>query len=123
MTAPRTPPRSRLPVRRPGPGRSVPGRPAVVGMVNRLPRPRHAPAVIVLGDLMLDVVLSPVRPLERGTDVGGSVGLRPGGSAAATARWLGRLGAPVQLGTSIGRGSIGRALAAAGRRGRAPVPG
>ena len=37
----------------------------------RLPRRRSsaaAPRVVVLGDLMLDVVVSPSRPLETGTD-------------------------------------------------------
>jgi sugar/nucleoside kinase (ribokinase family) len=109
-------PRSRLTVRRSVVGRSVPGRPAVVGVVNRLPRPRHAPAVLVLGDLMLDVVLAPSRALETGTDVPGRVQLRQGGSAAGTARWLGRLGARVQLVTAVGRDSVGRALVDAVRR-------
>jgi hypothetical protein len=40
----------------------------------------------VLGDLMLDVVLAPARPLESGTDVPGRVALVQGGSAANTAR-------------------------------------
>jgi sugar/nucleoside kinase (ribokinase family) len=85
-------------------------------MVERLPRPRRAPSILVLGDLMLDVVLAPERPLERATDVPGVVRLRTGGSAAGTARWLGRLGARVQLVTSIGRDSIGRALVDVVRR-------
>ena len=41
---------------------------------------------------MLDVVVAPARPLEPGTDVPGRVALVQGGSAANTARWLGRLG-------------------------------
>ena len=53
------------------------------------PRPR----IVVLGDLMLDVVLAPAQPIETGTDVPGRVALVQGGSAATTARWLGRLGA------------------------------
>ena len=110
-------PRSRLTVRRSVPGRGVPGRPAVVGVVNRLPRPRRPPAVLVLGDLMLDVVLMPSRPMQTGTDVPGSVLLRPGGSAAGTARWLGRLGARVQLVTAVGRDAVGRALVEAVRLG------
>jgi len=69
-----------------------------------------APRVVVLGDLMLDVVLAPARPLESGTDVPGSVALRQGGSAANTARWLARLGARTTLIAAVGRDGAGRAL-------------
>ena len=65
---------------------------------------------MVLGDLMLDVVLAPARPMEIGTDVPGRVALVPGGSAATTARWLGRLGADATLIGAVGRDSAGRAL-------------
>lgn len=59
---------------------------------------------------MLDVVVIPSRPLERGTDVPGRVALRQGGSAANTARWLSRLGARSTLITAVGRDPVGRAL-------------
>jgi sugar/nucleoside kinase (ribokinase family) len=59
---------------------------------------------------MLDVVVIPSRPLERGTDVPGRVALRQGGSAANTARWLARLGARSTLVTAVGRDPAGRAL-------------
>lgn len=61
---------------------------------------------------MLDVVVAPARPPERGTDVPGRVLLRQGGSAATTARWLARLGIRTSLVTAIGRDGPGRALAA-----------
>lgn len=64
----------------------------------------------MLGDLMLDVVLAPARPLESGTDVPGRVALVQGGSAANTARWLGRLGARSSLIAAVGRDAAGRAL-------------
>jgi len=64
----------------------------------------------VLGDLMVDVVLAPTRPLETGTDVPGRVALVQGGSAANTARWLGRLGARSSLICAVGRDAAGRAL-------------
>jgi ribokinase len=64
----------------------------------------------VLGDLMLDVVLAPARALESGTDVPGRVALVQGGSAATTARWLGRLGARTSLIAAVGRDTAGRAL-------------
>lgn len=67
----------------------------------------------MLGDLMLDVVVAPARDLESGTDVPGRVSLVQGGSAATTARWLGRLGARSSLITSVGRDAAGRALVGA----------
>jgi sugar/nucleoside kinase (ribokinase family) len=73
----------------------------------RIPKAR----VLVLGDLMLDVVLVASRPVESGTDVPGRVEIRQGGSAANTARWLGRLGLNVQLVCAIGRDGAGRSLA------------
>lgn len=65
---------------------------------------------MVLGDLMLDVVLAPDRPLEDGTDVPGWVSFVQGGSAANTARWLARLGAKASLIAAVGRDPAGRAL-------------
>jgi sugar/nucleoside kinase (ribokinase family) len=76
------------------------------------PRP---PRVVVVGDLVLDTVLAPTRPMESGTDVPGVVALRQGGSAANTARWLGRLGARTTLVAAVGRDPVGRALVAAVR--------
>ena len=70
---------------------------------------------MVLGDLMLDVVVAPSRPLEPGTDVPGRVALVQGGSAATTARWLGRLGARSTLIAAVGRDAVGRALVEAVR--------
>jgi sugar/nucleoside kinase (ribokinase family) len=64
----------------------------------------------VVGDLVLDVVLAPSRPLEVGSDVPGHVTLTQGGSAANTVRWLGRLGARASLVGAVGRDATGRAL-------------
>lgn len=75
----------------------------------------------MLGDLMLDAVIVPVRTLERGTDVPGRIRLRQGGSAANAARWLGRLGTRTTLVTAIGRDVIGRSLVEALRRDRVAV--
>jgi ribokinase len=76
-------------------------------------RPRRSAGrarVAVVGDLVLDVVLAPDRPLQLGTDVPGHVMLTQGGSAATTARWLGRLGARASLVCAVGRDAAGRAL-------------
>lgn len=64
----------------------------------------------MLGDLVLDVVLAPAEQLAPGTDVPGRVALCQGGSAANTARWLGRLGMVTTLVTAVGRDGAGRAL-------------
>ncbi len=71
--------------------------------------------VIVVGDLTLDVILSPAVALATGTDVPGVVRLRQGGSAGTAARWFGRLGAQAQLICAVGRDGPGRALVEAVR--------
>src|SRR6187431_1686426 len=101
IARPGRPKRPRLPARPSRPG--GPGRP-------RRPGGRGVARIVVLGDLMLDVVVAPARALESGTDVPGRVALVQGGSAATTARWLGRLGARSSLITSVGRDAAGRAL-------------
>ena len=76
-------------------------------------RPRRSPGmprIVVLGDLVVDVVLAPDRFLEHGTDVPGHVRLVQGGSAATTARWLGRLGVRTSMIAAVGRDPAGRAL-------------
>jgi sugar/nucleoside kinase (ribokinase family) len=78
-------------------------------------RPKR-PRITVLGDLMLDAVIMPSRPLEPGTDVPGRVALHQGGSAASCARWLARLGVRSTLVTAVGRDPIGRALVDSLRR-------
>ena len=72
--------------------------------------PSDPPRIVVLGDLALDVVIHPSRRHETGTDVPGRVTFVQGGSAATTARWLGRLGARTTLVAAVGRDAIGRAL-------------
>ena len=80
-------------------------------MPGPVPRRRsNAPKVTVLGDLVLDVVVAPSRPLARGTDVPGRISLRQGGSAANAARWLAGLGVRSTLVTAVGRDPIGRRL-------------
>jgi len=94
----------------------VPGADAARGWLScrgaRPDRPpiQPAPRVLVLGDLMLDVVVTPDRAPVIATDVPGRVVLRQGGSAATTARWLARLGARSALITAVGRDAPGRAL-------------
>jgi sugar/nucleoside kinase (ribokinase family) len=68
---------------------------------------------VVLGDLVLDVVITPDQELERGSDVTGRVRIRQGGSAATAARWLARIGAGSTLICAVGRDGPGRALVTA----------
>ncbi|MGZ8514962.1 MAG: carbohydrate kinase family protein [Candidatus Limnocylindrales bacterium] len=80
-------------------------------------RPRRAtkPSVVVLGDLVLDAVLSTTRPLQASSDVPGSVTFAQGGSAANAARWAARLGARSVLIAAVGRDATGRSLVKAVR--------
>ena len=59
------------------PSRSILGSRAVAP--RRLRRPPPPPLLVALGDLMLDVVVTPSRAIERGTDVPGTVVFRRGG--------------------------------------------
>jgi ribokinase len=97
-------------IRRPGSPRR-PSRPFPrPGRPFRRPGRAGAPRVVVVGDLVLDVIVAPGRGLEPGTDVAGRVSFVQGGSAATTARWLGRLGARTTLISAVGRDATGRAL-------------
>src|SRR5262245_30959792 len=72
----------------PRPGR--PGRPSRPGRPHRPGRPGRrgtgrSPRIVVLGDLIVDVVVAPSKPIELGTDVPGRVAFIAGGSATNTA--------------------------------------
>jgi sugar/nucleoside kinase (ribokinase family) len=88
----------------------LPDRAILRGVPRLPPTTRRRAAIVVLGDLALDVVVAPDRPLVAGTDVAGSISLRQGGSAATTARSLAALGVRATLIASVGRDPIGRAL-------------
>ena len=64
--------------------------------------PSQTPRLVALGDLLLDVVITPERPIERGTDVPGTLAFRRGGSAATTAATFARVGGDAALITSLG---------------------
>lgn len=70
------------------------------------------PRLVALGDLLLDVVITPERPIERGTDVPGKLAFHRGGSAANTAAAFARAGGEAALITSLGDDAwAGRLLA------------
>ena len=78
-------------------------------------RRTRRPTVVVLGDLVLDVVIAPARPLQASSDVPGRVMLVQGGSASNTARWVAKLGARGVLVAAVGRDVTGRSLVEAVR--------
>ena len=70
-------------------------------------------AVVVVGDVMVDVVAVPEGPIARGTDTPSQVQTTGGGSAANTACWLAQLGAPVRLVAAVGDDELGRSARSA----------
>jgi sugar/nucleoside kinase (ribokinase family) len=55
------------------------------------------PSICTIGDLILDVVVLPDRPLAPDTDTPATIRLGAGGQAANVAAWAGALGAPSRL--------------------------
>nr|MBA3800646.1 carbohydrate kinase family protein [Geodermatophilaceae bacterium] len=58
--------------------------------------------VLVVGDINLDVLVRPVRPIEHGTDVAADIRQRPGGAGANVAWGLARLGVSTTLAGCVG---------------------
>ena len=71
----------------------------------------RVPHLVALGDLLLDVVATLSRPIERGTDVPARIMFRRGGSAANVAAAFAHLGGRASLITSLGGDALGRRLA------------
>lgn len=66
--------------------------------------------IFVIGDLVLDLVVSAPEGLRYGTDAPGVISPRPGGSAANFATWCTRLGVPTIYAGRVGADPLGRAL-------------
>lgn len=73
--------------------------------------------MLVVGDVNLDVLVRPQRPIEHGTDVPADIRQRPGGAGANVAVGLGRLGASVTLAGCVGRSDSGPVTELLGRAG------
>lgn len=71
---------------------------------------------MAVGDLVLDIVVRPDRAPVKGTDVGGSIGFRAGGSAANTCRAFAHAGGAATFIGAVGDDLWGRRLATALRR-------
>jgi sugar/nucleoside kinase (ribokinase family) len=69
--------------------------------------------VVVIGDVMVDVVVVPLGPFNRGSDTPSRVAISPGGSAANQAAALAAAGAEVHLVAAVGDDEFGRAAAGA----------
>ncbi|MCY7417532.1 MAG: carbohydrate kinase family protein, partial [Chloroflexi bacterium] len=87
-----------------------------MALVPRVSRSRSVPpppALVAIGDLLLDIVVRAGAPVERGTDVPGDIRFRQGGSAANVVRSFVRLGGRGVLVCSVGRDGWGQRLVAA----------
>src|ERR1700761_1410189 len=87
-------------------------------MMSGMPPPSPAPAteratlsICTLGDLILDVVVLPERPLMPDGDTPATIRLTAGGQAANVAAWAGALGARSRL--ICARGTDGASVLAA----------
>lgn len=58
--------------------------------------------IVVVGDVVNDIVVVPRGEVRPDTDTASTIRLRPGGSAANTAVWLGSLGAPIDFVGCVG---------------------
>ena len=73
------------------------------------PRSVQPPVVVVLGDVMVDVVVRPLGPFNRGSDTVSRILIAPGGSATNLAVAMAGAGAQVHLVAVIGDDELGRA--------------
>jgi len=64
--------------------------------------------VVVFGDVIDDILVSPSAPIRVDTDTPSSIRHRAGGSAANTAAWLGFAGAPVDFVGIVARDDVER---------------
>lgn len=63
--------------------------------------------VLVVGDINLDVLVRPARPIQLGTDVDAEIGRRPGGAGANVAAGLSRSGSATTLAGCVGENDAG----------------
>ena len=100
---------------------SRPGFPPERGFLQRAPPghytahavapPAQPPVVIVIGDVMVDVVVRPTGPFNRGSDTTSRIVAAPGGSATNQAVAFASAGAEVHLVALVGDDELGRAAA------------
>ncbi|WP_293785395.1 carbohydrate kinase family protein [uncultured Aeromicrobium sp.] len=64
--------------------------------------------ILVVGDVVDDIGVRPLEPINPRSDTRAEVRMTPGGSAANTAAWLGHLGAPTRFVGKVGGDGVGR---------------
>jgi sugar/nucleoside kinase (ribokinase family) len=69
---------------------------------------RATRAIVVMGDVIDDIVVQPLRAVEPDSDTPASITARPGGSAGNAAAWLGSLGAEVLFVGRVGAADADR---------------
>jgi sugar/nucleoside kinase (ribokinase family) len=72
------------------------------------PRHRQRGRVLVVGDVMTDIIVKPEGPIVHGSDRRAAISMRPGGSGANQAVWLGAMGVDVQFIARVGAADRGR---------------
>ena len=70
------------------------------------------PRLLALGDLTLDIVVTPAAPIATGSDTPGAIQFRIGGSAANTARAFAGLGGQAEFIGAVGDDAVGDRLRA-----------
>lgn len=83
--------------------------------MSRPPGPSLAKTIVCYGDVIDDIVVRPAGAIRADTDTPSAISMRPGGSAANTAAWLGSVGSPAALVGVVGKGDA--------KRHRAELPG
>ncbi|HTT92745.1 MAG TPA: PfkB family carbohydrate kinase [Acidimicrobiales bacterium] len=71
--------------------------------------PAQPPEVVVIGDVMVDIVVRPTRPLNVGSDTASRIIMAPGGSATNAAVAFAAAGARTHLVAAVGDDELGRA--------------
>jgi sugar/nucleoside kinase (ribokinase family) len=64
------------------------------------------PRILVIGDVMTDVIVSPEGPLAKGSDRRAKIVFEPGGSAANQAAWLASFGVDVDFVARVGAADV-----------------
>ena len=80
----------------------------------------RTPRALVWGDVIDDIVVRPAGPIRPDTDTDAVITMRPGGSAANVAAWLGALGVRVDFVGRVGSGDVDRHSALLAERGVTP---
>lgn len=73
--------------------------------------PSPQPHLLVVGDVMTDIIVTPEGPIVVGSDRRAQIRSRPGGSGANQAVWLGAMGAPVMFAARVGAEDVAQLTA------------